>query len=90
MLLKSSMFGGTNDAVAMVQPEGQSSFVRSAVRLDSSPFRALRPAGPHELVQSRAQGHLFEQFYAAVDSTDVIYDTVCDIFMMELCLRWTK
>ena len=39
--------------------------------------------------KSRAQGHLFEQFYAAVDSTDVIHD-VCDIFMMELCLRWTK
>ncbi len=35
------------------------------------------------------KGIFFEQFYAAVDSTDVVHD-VCDIFMMELCLRWTK
>lgn len=66
---------------------GQSSFVRSAAHQDFSPFRALRPAGPHE--KSRAQGHVFEQLYAAVNSTDVFYD-ICDIFMMELSLRWAK
>mgnify|MGYP004494033681 CR=1 FL=1 len=39
--------------------------------------------------KSRAQGHVFEQLYAAVNSTDVFYD-ICDIFMMELSLRWAK
>ena len=49
MLLKSSMFGGTNDAVAMVQPEGPIQFCEER----SSP-RAGRPLA-HSRCPARRQ-----------------------------------